>query len=263
MDHTGRRQPMQDVMESCRVGSDDLHDPRFAELAARLSADAELAGQFKRRQRADAAIKAAFQEIPIPSGLVDRIAARLAESKATAQTTFDSKALRPVWISRRRFLIGAASLSAAAVLLLATIVQLGRGHRETPASVLEETMQFFTADNRAEGELASRVPPPAEFPMSGDLISLRGVHWRRVPRFLGSPGVAYDLPSATGGRATLYVSLKSVPGLPVVPPSNPDWGTGGSSAAAWQVGETLYVLVVEGDAVVYRSYLDPSRGPLT
>ena len=38
----------------------------------------------------------------------------------------------------------------------------------------------------------------------------------------------------------------------------PSLSTGGKSAAAWQAGNTLYVLVVEGDAGMYSSYLDQS-----
>ena len=43
----------------------------------------------------------------------------------------------------------------------------------------------------------------------------------------------------------------------------PRLSTGGKSAAAWQAGNTLYVLVVEGDAGMYSRYLDQSHGPLT
>ena len=37
-------------MESCRSGSDDLSDPEFADLAARLAEDPELRVQFQRVQ---------------------------------------------------------------------------------------------------------------------------------------------------------------------------------------------------------------------
>jgi hypothetical protein len=82
-----------------------------------------------------------------------------------------------------------------------------------------------------------------------------------VEKFLGGPAVAYDLPPR-GGRATLYVAQRNVPGLPSLPPPVPTLSTGGKSVAAWQVGDTLFVLVVEGESGMYSSYLDQSR-PLT
>ena len=260
MDRSGSQQQLWEAMESCRAGSDDLHDPQFAELAAQLAADARLAGQFARLQRADAAIQAAFHDVPTPPGLADRVLQRLNdEQSATAAMPKPQIAKQ---YSRRRLLAGAASLSAAAALLAAVWLHLGNGRHDTPTSVLEETMQFFANDNATEGKLVSQLAPPADYPISRDLLSMRNVRWRHVAHFLGGPAVAYDLPSL-GGRATLYVAVKSVPGLPAAAPREPEWGTGGSSAAAWQQGDKLYVLVVEGDAGTYQSYLDQSRGPLT
>ena len=67
MDHlSGRRQRLWEAMESCRNGSDDLSDPQFADLAARLAGDPELRKQFQRLQEADKAIKAAFADVPVP-----------------------------------------------------------------------------------------------------------------------------------------------------------------------------------------------------
>ena len=85
MDHlSARRQRLWEAMESCRGGSDDLSDPQFADLAARLAEDPELRGQFQRLQQADGAIKAAFAEVPVPAGLADRVSRRLAEAAPTA-----------------------------------------------------------------------------------------------------------------------------------------------------------------------------------
>ena len=74
--------------------------------------------------------------------------------------------------------------------------------------------------------------------------------------------MAYDLP-ARRGKATLYVSKCTVAGLPPYAPPQPTLSTGGNSAAAWQSGGLLYVLVVQGDAQNYADYLDRLQGPLT
>jgi hypothetical protein len=284
-----RRQRLWEAMESCRAGSDDLSDPAFADLAARLTEDPELRLQFERLQRADGAIATAFARVPIPAGLADRIGCRLADfaqapvvesTAAVAANSVNAESVpiaegpvpaapnSPVPLtvpaarfSRRGLLIGIASLSAAAALFTAVWIQTHRPRQETRSSVLDEAMEFFNRDDKSQGQLVSQVQPPAEFRMSRDLAWLRDVRWRMVDKFLGGPAVAYDLPSI-GGRATLYVVQRNIPGMPAFPPSVPE-STGGRSAAAWQVGSILYVLVVEGDAGVYSSYLDHSHGPLT
>jgi len=128
--------------------------------------------------------------------------------------------------------------------------------------VIDEAMQFFSRDDQPPGKLVSMEKPPAEYPMSRDLERFSEVRWRWVDKFLGGPALAYDLP-AIGGRATIYVVQRKVAGMPTFPPSVPMSTTGLKSAAAWQAGKVLYVLVVEGDPAVYSSYLDHSLGPLT
>ncbi len=165
------------------------------------------------------------------------------------------------WFSRRRLLVGFAALSAAATLLAAVWIETHLPRNVTSTSVIEEAMDFFDKDNQPAGELGSQVPPPAGYPISPDIIRLQGIRWRNVATFLGGSAVAYDLPTV-GGRATLYVVQRTVSGLPSIPPAVP-LSTGGKSAAAWQSGGALYVLVVAGDAGMYSSYLDQSHGPLT
>ncbi len=281
---SGRRQRLWEAMESCRCGSDDLRDPQFSDLAARLAEDPELRVQFQRLQAVDGAIKAAFASVHVPAGLTDRVSRRLAEaapavaspSVSASADSLVAPAITPVHspaplrelagrFSRRRLLVGFAALSAAAALMVAVWIQTHPSRHETPDSVLEEAMDFFGQDNQPFGPLALQAPPPAEYPISRDMrrdiVHLQDVRWRHVEKFLGGPAVAYDLPTL-GGRATLYVVERDVPGLAAMPPDSP-MSTGGKSAAAWQAGNTLYVLVVEGDAGMYRSYLDQSRGPLT
>jgi len=204
-------------------------------------------------------------ETPLP--LTDA-AATTSDSSATASGNTERASHRATPLreaterfSRRRLLAGFAALSAAAVLLAAVWIQTHRPRHESPSSVLEEAMDFFDKDNQPVGELVSSVAPPARYPLSRDIVPLQGIRWRHLASFLGDPAVAYDLPTI-GGRATLYVVERSVTDLPSIPPSSP-LSTGGKSAAAWQAGNMLYVLVVEGNAGMYSSYLDQSHGPLT
>lgn len=280
MDHlSGRRQRLWEAMESCRHGSDDLSDsqfaddPQFAELAARLVEDPELRVQFQRLQAADKAITAVFADVPVPVGLANRISQRLA-GKVTAAVA-DSASPTPLReqakrFSRRRLFAGFTALSAAVILLGLVWIETHPSRHDTPDKVLDEALDFFGrdnqfgGDNQPFGELVSRVAPPAGYPLSRDIRRdiVPDVRWRYVEKFLGGRAMAYDLPTG-GGRATLYVLERNVPGLPAFPPDGPSLSTGGKSAAAWQAGNLLYVLVVEGDAGTYSGYLDQAHGPLT
>jgi hypothetical protein len=269
MDYRGRMQRNWEAMESCRAGTDDLSHSDFAELAAQLAGDPELHTKFQRLQRADAVIKAAYRDVPIPTGLADRLSLRLAgaQPQAEAQPETTAAKIAPLRkqtgrFSRRRLLVGFTALAAAAGLLAAVWIETHQPRHDTPSSVLDEAMDLFGRDNQPVGDLVTTVPPPAAFPISPDIVRLRDVRWRQVKGFLGGSAVVYDLPTA-GGRATLYVAQRTVAGLPSCPPFRPVLSTGGRSAAAWQVGDTLYVLVVDAAAGPYASYLDQSHGPLT
>jgi hypothetical protein len=162
-------------------------------------------------------------------------------------------------------LVGLTAISAAGVLLAAVWIETRQPH-ETPSSVLAKAMDFFDEDDQPLGELVSQKAPPTQYLLSRDIAApMPDVRWRYVKSFLGGPAVAYDLPDlrANGGRVTLYVAQRNVPGLPSIPPAMPSFSTGGKSAAAWQTNNLLYVLVVQGDAQTYSSYLDQSHGPLT
>ena len=96
--------------------------------------------------------------------------------------------------------------------------------------------------------------------MSRDIVQMPEIRWRHVEKFLGGPAVAYDLPT-NGGRATLYVIQQECPRSAVDSAAWPNSSTGGKSAAAWQAGNMLYVLVVEGDAgcIQYSIIAGPLR----
>jgi len=273
-----RRQEMLEAMESCRTGSDDLSDRAFAELADALADDGELRVHFQRVQETDAAIKAAFADVPVPPGLAERLSHRLAESTPADPIAIqvvagpesptplrpDSAVRRSKQFSGRRLAIASAAASLAAIVLAPILVAVWmHAHRApsiTAGRAIDEAVDFFNRDNGPLGPLVSQVAPPADFPMSTGIAPLPQVRWRRVEKFLGGPAVAYDLP-AMGGRATLYVVNRTVADLPSSPPQSPTLTTGGNSAAAWQSGNLLYVLVVQGDARTYADYLDQS--PLT
>ena len=77
-----RRHEVLEALELCRAESDDLNNPDFAELAVALGHDPELRVHFERVQRADAAIRAALADVPLPADLSERVMRRSAAPAA-------------------------------------------------------------------------------------------------------------------------------------------------------------------------------------
>jgi hypothetical protein len=260
------RHELLESLESCRANSvdldsGDLNDPVFAELATALGHDPELRVHFERVQRADAAIRTALADVPLPADLSERVMRRLAapaaDSPAPLQDEAPAKSQR---FSRRRAIAVLAALSASAAMLTFVWLHNNQTSPLTSDEVLARSMQFFGGEGDTPGQLVSQVAPPAEYPISRDLRRSASIRWRRVGKFLGGEAVAYDLPAITG-RATLYVVRRNVAGLPSSPPGIPDLSTAGNSIAAWESNGLVYVLVVQGDERTYAEYFD--RGPLT
>jgi len=265
------------ALEVCRLGSDDLADPGLAFLAAEMASNPALRDMHDRLQRLDARVSEAFWDVPVPEGVADRIMDRLnlAGNEGAAADQGSPLTERPAAspavtvpggrprISRGWLFAGVGSLAAAAVLVAVVANIQPPVHSKTV--MLDLVMDYFEGDaNRgAEGELVADVPPPDDYPFSPGILQSEGMRWRRISGFLDRRGVAYDLASAGGGRATLYVVKHPAVGWPPVAPLRPSFSTHNRSTAAWQRGPLLYVLVVEGGPRRYQSFLDLPRGPLT
>jgi hypothetical protein len=260
-----RRNELLDAMESCRAARGDLNDPQFAELAFALREDTGLGTRFESIQRADVTIKVVFADVPVPADLAERVSRRLSDALSSASGSPVQPVPGPVTRpsshqSRRRWIAGLSALAASAAVLAGLWLHFHRPLPMTQQIAVEGALACFSQDNSPPGALVSVKPPPADYPISPDIVRLADVRWRRIENFLGGEAVAYDLPPV-GGKVTLYVAHRTVEGLPGAPPSLPTLSTGGNSAGAWQSGDTLYVLVVQGDTRAYASYL--VSGPLT
>ncbi len=282
MDYAARRkEEIVEAMESCRAHDGEFNDPQFAELAAALKNDSELRLLFERVQQSDAAVAAAMADVPVPADLKAEVLHRLTDAASEQRADpvaplsrirsvvgvpplggMPAKAGTPATrFSRRRLIAGFAALTASAALLSALLWHFHGPSPMAPGQAIEDARIFFGHDNGPPGELLDRSPPPADYPISRDIASLRGIRWRRVKSFLGGEAVAYDLP-LPGRKATLYVANRAVADLPSSPYGAQLTDTGGNTAGAWQADGRLYVLVVQGDSRTFDDCLVP-RGPLT
>ncbi len=272
-----------EALEVCRpicrghTGGQDLSDPVLAELADLLSTNPELRKLYERLQAVDAKLAAAFQEVPVPEGLAQRIVQRLEANRAEQVAAGDAQGsaeaparlpareapARPRRGSRRRFLAVAGTFSTGAVLLVAALIYLGTRppHYDKPF-VLREASKFFSNEpGQPGGNLLANAPK--NYPISREVRRFPGTRWRKIKGFLGCGGVAYDLRGPGGARnATLYVVKLTVTGLKdTQAPDRPPRNTANLCTAAWQEGKLLYVLVVGGSRRDYEYCLAPT-GPM-
>jgi len=287
-DHPIRDPRILEALEACRPGKDDLSDPAMERLATAMAASPELDDLYERLQRLDAALAAAFRDVPVPRGLQERILARLAQAVPAASGETSGPAVPPEasspevsvcvsagspaantaaiapGIRRRRWIawLGAAA-AVAASLLVAVWLDWGPGPLGEDVDWNAAIVRFGAdLQNGDFGSGRSAETAPSQYPLSLAIVPYPGTTWRPVQDFLGRSGIAYDLQDAWGFRATLYV-VQATAHLPDAPDLyQPVLATGQCAVLAWQEGNLVYVLVVQGAGGEYRRFLNVSGGPV-
>jgi len=262
-------------IDACRPGSDDLHASDLTFLADELARDPQSRELYDRVQQVDAAVAAAFSDVPVPEGLAARILARLPAPQAKSAPSDDPQSASartstalPSPVSRRfsrRSLAAAAIGMAVAAGVALVVVNLPSGPEVNQDNVADLAREFYQAERRHPpglGLLVQQQPAPRGYPLSTSVLVPGDVRWRRVSGLFGRDGVAYDLPNAGGGQvlATLYVvpipsTLTGLRNTPPYPPAT----TAGVAIGAWQEKQKLFVLVVNGGAGQYQALIRPVR----
>jgi hypothetical protein len=272
-----------EVIEACRPHSDDLANPDMREVAEEIARDPESRVLYARVQQWDSAITAAMQSGSVPSGLESRLLAALRVDQAgsanesrtpvsagesarpsipadvmTAPAPSGESAVslsateRSSW-SRRRWL--AACGSVAATIVVAAFLNAWLRDR-SPLPFEEEAVTWVDQLSPTWQDISRA---PAGFPVPAALLAAP-VAWQWMEQ--GRLGVAYQVETAAGVRATLFVVKSSRADLPTSPPAMPQSTTGGRAIGYWRAGDQICVLVVPGDARSYRAFVNPSAAPL-
>lgn len=244
---------IRELIEACRSDRADLSLPEMQELSARLESDTEVREAWEATKRWDAAVAEAFHDVPVPAGLCERLLAdaearslpTVASSAASAEANRESVVERHAErrTPRRRWLIAAASLAAAACVALV----VGQFYRATPVSVAELelaadhwTMQAVTWDDQ---DWQAWQEPLDAHPLSA-VIRVRPRGWHPLASDYDGNAVVYDLAARGSGRAFLFVADTSRTfDLPTAPHQPLKLG-GGWQSGGWKEGRTLYVLAV-------------------
>jgi hypothetical protein len=262
-DQPDRRQSMVEALELAGRGRDDFSDPSPTPLDIMLAAHPEFAELHRTSVRLDEMLGRAVRDVTVPEGLEERILSRLDEARSQRDAIASSPSRLPIGRSSRRWLVASVGVAAAS-LLLAALVGLGAFSRQyTADEILDEAVnQFIAGDNLPAGPVSAEVL--ASYPPSRDVRCLPNMRCRGLDNFLGCQAMAYKLTAWDGESGTLFVLSwkRPISGLDALPPDCPRPATGGAAAGAWQADGMVYVLVVQGDERVYRSFFEPAR-PLT
>jgi hypothetical protein len=78
MDH----RKLDEMIDACRPGSEDIGLPGLSPLADRIEGDPDLHDRYQRTQRLDARLVRAIDDVAVPAGLRERILARLDSEQA-------------------------------------------------------------------------------------------------------------------------------------------------------------------------------------
>jgi hypothetical protein len=203
----------------------------------------------------DQCLAAAFQDVLVPDGLAARLLDRLAAARQENELYHRPEV-------RRRLAIAAALAAVAAGLIVAACIGVRSGRQPISEQyALGEAIRMFQSDLPGVAHAIAETPAPERYRMSEAVHRFRGIKWRKLEDFLGCRGLVYEMPGPGGSHGALFVMEQQVDGLQAEPPIHP-FTTGGCCAAIWQEGDMLYVLVVQGDAAAYASFLCLPRSPV-
>ena len=269
---------IQQAIDACRPGDDDLQLPEMEFLAEAVRSDPEVRRRYERSQQFDAAVSWAFRDVPVPAGLSERLLAVVEASpdpspaaplelpsppSSARDARQDLKPQRrwPREIRRRTWAVMAGSLAAAAALVGFLLVTQYFGAAEPMADDrLPGEIRAWTDavvkrgwnDNLQAAELGERPLDPA----------VRGMprRWCQIATDYDARTLVYDL-APPGTDAALVFCMRSkarTSSLPDAPPWNAFSATGGLTSGVWRRGDMVYVLVVRGGARRYREFIEAS-----
>lgn len=240
-------------IDACRPGSDDLVLPALAALATAVEGDRALAEEVARSQRFDQSVAAAMHDLPVPAGLAERLLAKLGEAvldeSGVEEAPNEKVALapRPRRISRRVALGGVLAASLLVLIALAIQFRPQPSRKITAEELSNAATQWFDDVKHPSGGWRKLEPgqvvdgfvPPAA-------VTRQPQSWQSLKTTLGETAVAYDVSPQFGRRAVLFVvRTKHIYPVQSLPYSHVTNVSGYFSAAAWQSGGYLYVLVID------------------
>ena len=259
MDANRLRELLEMMPPDLAEGSDLGLDQAEALAVREAAADPEFAAELERVQAWDARLARAMNNVPIPAGLAERLMAAVkAEEAATMVTPAEvAKPDASRGVPRRTWLV---SLAASAALIAVAVIGgsyawlLGS---PSTAAIVEESRELWLSQMDGAWQETFSVASLDDYHPSGRLQSYTVKAWQNVSTKLDEKAVVYKLAIPNRRRAMLLVmqSPRTLSDLAKWPKRNPDFSTQGICIGAWQEGNLVYVLMVEGNQQDYERLL--------
>lgn len=235
-------------------------------LEQMLASDPELAAELARVEAWDVELEHGFHDVPVPTGLAERLLAAhqpvAAANAPVAEIVPVTPAVADVALPARRFSrrawFGALAGLAAAILVVAGLTNWALAPQVLSVDTLLEGSHVVALE-LPEGEWSVdwKSPVLAEHPFDSSALVVRPVGWQRQSTALDSAAIVYDLagPRRKAARLLVYRMPGAQSSLASFPTRTPRDTTGGYALGAWQRGDLVFVLVVEGNAARYGSFI--------
>lgn len=273
-------QEIQQAIDACRPGSDDLQRPEMSALAEAVRCDPDVHHRYECSQQFDASVIGLFRDVPVPAGLVDRLLA--AVDPSSRRTTAESQ--EPVTplssehdvrkgaervnrgsprARRRIWPIMAGSLTAVAALggFLLLVPYFGVGEpRADDERLPDEIMLWADAVVRQGWNEDLQTPEVLERPLDRRAVRASPQRWCSIATAYDSQTVVYDVAPRGTEMALVFCMRSRVRNstLREMPPWNAVSATGGLTLGVWRREDLVYVLVVRGGPLRYRELIEAS-----
>lgn len=269
---------IQQAIDACRPGSEDLHQPELAPLAEAILRDPGVRRRYECSLRFDAGVREAFREVPVPDGLDERLLAAIESSRVGAVVESPTcAACSPAnhevraesgaggrWPSakRRRIwsLVAGSLIAVAALAGFVLLVPFFRAAEPRPDDRLPgEILAWSDAVVRQGWNEDLRAAQALTRPLDR-AVRANSQRWCAIATAYDSQTVVYDV-APRGAELALVFCMRcpvSHSKLPQLPPGNGFSATGGLTLGVWRRGDLVYVLVVRGGANRYRQLIESS-----
>ncbi|MCU0981923.1 MAG: DUF3379 domain-containing protein [Pirellulaceae bacterium] len=271
-------QEIQQAIDACRPGSDDLQRPEMAALADAIRQDPDVRRRYESSQQFDASVRGLFRDVPVPAGLADRLLAAIepprdraaAESQTLVAPLLSEHDVRkhaeeaggwPHRKRRRMWLTMAGSLTAAAALagflLLVPYFSVTepRPDDRLPGEILAWADAVVRQGWNEDLQTAQSLRRPLD-----RAVRANPQRWCSITTAYDSQTIVYDVAPRGADMALVFCMQCPVRSsrLPDMPPWNAFSATGGLTLGVWRRGDMVYVLVVRGGPRRYRELIEAS-----
>lgn len=252
---------LNEAIDACRPGGEDLGLPEMSDLAARIDEDVETRRLFSRCQQLDSSIGKVFDEVDVPDDLCTKLLSQFSEpTKEPEKKSIAPKVERPAkretsrkWL---RVGVGGAITASLMVVVITAAILLPGSNRISSELLYEESLFWHQKIVAKSFDAKMNSAPIDEYPLS-DVVMVPPTGWQKIGTKYDSDAIVYDLRSNSGQATAALVVVRSDTRFAVgrILSSDPGSTTRGISLGASQKDGLLYILIIEGSKKRFQRFV--------